>query len=191
MFPCLRIDDLLDQLSKVRYFSTLDLASGFWQIQVEPKSQEKTAFATPHGLFEFRIMPFSLTNAPAVFQRLIQKVLDGLNPDDGNGFVTAYIDDIPVYSCTLEEHLDHLQKVIAHLRSVNLKLKSSKCEFVWPEVKYLGHVITASGLKTSPCLTQCLNFCSQAMYMMFKDFLACLLLQTIHSEFCKNCSTFP
>lgn len=112
-FPLPRIDDLLDQLSKARYFSILDLASGFWQIQVEPKSREKTAFTTPHGLFEFRVMPFGLTNAPAVFQRLIQKVLGGLNPEDGNGFVTAYIDDILVYSRTLEDHLSHLQKVIA------------------------------------------------------------------------------
>ena len=98
-------------------------------------------------------MPFGLTNAPAVFQRLIQKVLGGLNPEDGNGFVTAYIDDILVYSRTLEDHLSHLQKVIARLRSANLKLKPSKCEFVQAEVEYLGHIITPSGLKTSPRLT--------------------------------------
>ena len=152
-FPLPRIDDLLDQLSKARYFSTLELASGFRQIQVEPRSREKTAFATPHGLFEFRVMPFGLTNAPAVFQRLIQKVLEGLNPEDGNGFVAAYIDDILVYSRTLEEHLDHLQEVIARLHSANFKLKPSKCEFVRPKVEYLGHVITANGLKTSSRLT--------------------------------------
>ena len=152
-FPLPRIDDLLDQLSKARYFSTLDLASGFWQIQVEPKSREKTAFATPHGLFEFRVMPFGLTNTPATFQRLTQKVLEGLNPEDGNGFVTAYIDDILVYSRTLEGYLDHLQKVIARLRSTNLRLKPLKCEFVQAKVEYLGHIITPSRLKTSPRLT--------------------------------------
>ena len=70
-FPLPRIDDLFYQLSKARYISKLDLASGFWQIQVEPRSREKTAFVTPHGLFVFRIMPFGLTSAPAVFQRLI------------------------------------------------------------------------------------------------------------------------
>ena len=80
-------------------------------------------------------------------------MLEGLNPEDGNGLVTAYIDNNLVYSRTLEEHLGHLQKVIARLRSANLKLKPSKCEFVRPEVEYLGHVITASGLKTSPRLT--------------------------------------
>ena len=100
-FPLPRIDDLLDQLGRARYSSTLDLASGFWQIQMEPRAQEKAAFVTPHGLFEFRVMPFGLTNAPAVFQRLMQQVLAGLNPEDGNEFVTAYIDDILVFSSTL------------------------------------------------------------------------------------------
>ena len=82
-FPLPRIDDLLDQLGNSRYFSTLDLASGFWQIRLSPSSVEKTAFAVPQGLFEFRVMPFGLTNAPAVFQRLMERVLSGLNPDEG------------------------------------------------------------------------------------------------------------
>ena len=152
-FPLPRIDDLLDQLSKAKYFSTLDLASGFWQIRMEPHSQEKTAFVTPQGLFEFRVMPFGLTNAPAVFQRLMQQVLAGLNPEDGKEFVTAYIDDILVFSPTLPEHTEHLQKVISRLKEVNLKLNPAKCKFVRKEVDYLGHVITAGGLKPNPRLT--------------------------------------
>ena len=88
-FPLPRISDILDQLGGVQYFSTLDLASGFWQILVDPQSPEKTAFTTPHGLFEFRVMPFGLTNAPAVFQRLMQEVLAGLNPEDGKAFVSS------------------------------------------------------------------------------------------------------
>ena len=152
-FPLPRIDDLLDQLGRASYFSTLDLASGFWQIRMEPLSQEKTAFVTPHGLFEFRVMPFGLTNAPAVFQRLMQQVLAGLNPEDGSEFVTAYIDDILIFSPTLHEHLEHLQQVINRLREVNLKLNPLKCRFVRKEVDYLGHVITAGGLKPNPRLT--------------------------------------
>ena len=152
-FPLPRIDDLLDQLGKARYFSTLDLASGFWQIRMEPSSQEKTAFVTPQGLYEFRVMPFGLTNAPAVFQRLMQQVLAGLNPEDGNEFVTAYIDDILVFSPTLREHLEHLRIVIDRLREVHLKLNPLKCKFVREEVDYLGHVITVGGLKPNPRLT--------------------------------------
>ena len=152
-FPLPRINDLLDQLGRARYFSTLNLASGFWQIRMEPLAQEKTAFVTPHGLFEFRVMPFGLTNAPAVFQRLMQQVLAGLNPEDGNEFVTACIDDILVFSPTLREHLEHLQKVIDRLREASLKLNPKKCKFVREEVVYLGHVITAGGLKPNPRLT--------------------------------------
>ena len=83
VFPLPRIDDLLDQLGFARYFSTLDLASGYWQVRMHPNSVEKTAFVTPQGLHEFRVMPFGLTNAPGVFQRVMEKVLAGLNPEDG------------------------------------------------------------------------------------------------------------
>ena len=148
-FPLPRIDDLLDQLGNAKFFSTLDLASGFWQVQVHPNSRAKTAFVTPHGLHEFRVMPFGLTNAPAVFQRLMQKVLMDLNPKDGADFVSVYIDDILVYSRTLEEHLDHLKIVMDRLIQAGLKLKPSKCLFVRSEVNYLGHVITPRGLKAS------------------------------------------
>ena len=101
-YPLSRVDDLLDQLGGAKFFTTLDLASGFWQIRVAQGSQEKTAFVVPQGLFEFRVMPFGLTNAPAVFQRLMQKVLLGLNPEDGQAF---YIDDILIFSPSLSDHL--------------------------------------------------------------------------------------
>ena len=152
-FPLPRIADLLDQLDGAKYFTTLDLASGFWQIQVEPESRAKTAFVTPQGLYEFLVMPFGLTNAPAVFQRLMHKVLSGLNPEDGKDFVTAYLDDILIFSNSLSEHLYHLRKVIDSLKSVNLKLQPSKCKFARTEVEYLGHVITAEGLKPNVHLT--------------------------------------
>ncbi|KAL5515979.1 hypothetical protein EMCRGX_G001235 [Ephydatia muelleri] len=147
-FPLPRVDDLLDQLYDCKYFSTLDLAAGFWQIRVHQKSMEKTAFATPQGLFEFRVMPFGLTNAPSVFQRLMQKVLMGLNPENGPDFVSVYIDNILVFLSSLEEHIHHLQLVLEQIITANLKLKPSKCRFVREEVEYLGHVITRSGLKT-------------------------------------------
>ena len=104
-FPLPRIEDLLDQFGQARYFSTLDLSSGFWQIKIHPDSREKTAFTVPQGLFEFAVMPFGLTNAPGVFQRLMQQVLMGLNPENGPDFVSAYIDDVLIFSRTLEEHM--------------------------------------------------------------------------------------
>ena len=151
-FPLPRIDDLLDQLGESVYFSTLDLATGYWQIRVHPDSQEKTAFVTPQGLYEFKVMPFGLTNAPAVFQRLMQRVLMGLNPEEGPDFVAVYIDDILIFSRTLEEHIEHLRLVFDRLVEAGLKLKPAKCHFIRKEVEYLGHIITPQGLKTNPKL---------------------------------------
>jgi len=110
-FPLLRLDDLLDQLGKSHYFTTLDLVSGYWQIQADKESVEKTAFIMHQGLFEFHVMPFGLTNAPAVFQRLMQQVLSNLKTDDGRDFVEVYIDDVLIFSETLEEHLQPLHLV--------------------------------------------------------------------------------
>jgi len=149
-YPLPRIDDLLDQLGKAQYFSTLDLAAGYWQIRVDEDSQEKTAFTTQQGLYEFRVMPFGLTNAPAVFQRLMQTVIGGLNPPDGPDFVCVYIDDLLVFSNSLEDHLQHLHMVMDRLRQAKLKLKPAKCHFVRQSVEFLGHVITPLGLQPNP-----------------------------------------
>ena len=145
-FPLPRIDDLLDQLGKAKYFTTLDLAAGYWQVKMHPEAREKTAFITYQGLYEFNVMPFGLKNAPAVFQRLMQRVLMGLNPTDGSDFVTTYLDDILVFSSSFEEHLLHLQKVLDRLMEVGLKLKPAKCHFLCQSVEYLGHVITPEGI---------------------------------------------
>ncbi len=95
-------------------------------------------------------MPFGLTNAPAVFQRLMEKVLAGLNPDEGPDFVKVYIDDVIVFSPTLEDHLCHLERVLEQIRVAGLKLKPSKCRFVAEEVEYLGHILTPKGVKPNP-----------------------------------------
>ena len=148
-FPLPRVDDLLDQLGSSQFFSTLDLAAGYWQIKMHPESSPKTAFVTHEGLHEFTVMPFGLTNAPAAFQRVMQQVVMGLNTADAPNFVSVYIDDVLVFSRTLEEHLDHLERVLKRLIEVGLKLKPQKCHFVRQEVGFLGHVITPQGLKTS------------------------------------------
>ena len=121
---------------------------------MHPDSQEKTAFTTQQGLFEFRVMPFGLTNAPAVFQRLMQQVVTPLNPSSGPDFISVYLDDLLVFSRTLDQHLQHLKTVIDKLSEVGLKLKPTKCRFAQKELEYLGHVVSRGGLKTSPRLVE-------------------------------------
>ena len=104
-FPLPRIGGLLDQLGGARFFSTLGLASGFWQIRVHPGSQPKTAFITHHGLHGFRVMPFGLEDTPAASQRLVHWVVADLDPAEGPGFISAYIGGVLVFSWTLQEHL--------------------------------------------------------------------------------------
>ena len=151
-FPLPRIDDLLDQLGQAKYFSLVDLASGYWQIRMSEESKEKTAFVTPQGLFEFHVMPFGLTNAPSVFQRLMNGVLMGLNPTVGPEFVTVYIDDVLIFSKSLEEHITHLELVLQRIQEAGLKLKPTKCRFICREVEYLGHLITPEDYKQTSVL---------------------------------------
>ena len=117
---------MLDQLENMKYVSTLDLASGYWQVRMSDMSRVKTVFVTQHSLFEFRVIPFGLTNAPAVFQWLMHQVISTLNPMGGPSFVSIYIDDLLVYSRALDDHLHHLGRVMNRLREVNLKLQLAK-----------------------------------------------------------------
>ena len=146
VFPLPRIDDTLDLLSSAKYYTTLDLASGYWQVKMAPESQEKTAFATYSGLYEFTVMPFGLCNAPATFQRLMETVLAGL----ARKTCMVYIDDILVFSKTFEEHLTHLEQIFNRLRQAGLRLKLKKCTFAQPKVEYLGHVVTRDGIEVDP-----------------------------------------
>ena len=142
MFPLPRIDDYLDTLARAKYFSALDLASGYWQVMMEPGSREKTAFVTHAGLYEFNVMPFGLCNAPATFQRLMNNVLSGLVPQA----CLDYIDDVLVYGRTFEQHQENLEAVLKRLRDAGLKLKPAKCRLAQERVKYLGYVVSQEGL---------------------------------------------
>lgn len=144
--PLPNIDDILDQLGQAKYFSTLDLASGFHQISMEEKDKPKTSFSTPQGHYEFNRTPFGLKNAPATFQRLMNIVLSGLTGI--KSFV--YLDDIVVYGSSLQHHNMNLRDVFEKLREHNLKLQPDKCEFLRKEVAYLGHIITDEGIKPNP-----------------------------------------
>lgn len=125
-----RIDDLFDQLGSAKYFIALDLAAGYWQIRMAHDSIEKTTFVTTNELFEFQVMPFHLTNVSAILQRLMQQVLSGLNPVEGPDFVSGYIDDLLIFSRTIEEHLFHVGQVLDCFQSAGLKLHPGKCHFL-------------------------------------------------------------
>ena len=141
--PLPLIDDLLGVLGKAVFFTSLDLISGYWQVMMNETDKEKTAFCTSHrGLFQFKVMPFGLMNAPGVFTQLISQVLEGYE-----GFSTGYIDDILVFSSSLEEHMGHLNQIFQRLRQHGLKLKLRKCSFLQPETSYLGYRLTKDGIK--------------------------------------------
>lgn len=153
VFPLPRIEEILDQLGHSIYFTTLDLASGFHQIPMRKEDQQKTAFSTPLGHYEFTRMPFGLKNAPATFQRLMNSVLSGLQGLQ----CFVYLDDIVIYSSSIEQHSIKLRAIFERLMANNLKLQPDKCEFMRKEVSYLGHIISDSGVKPNPDKVKAIN----------------------------------
>ena len=141
-YPLPRIAETLDALNGSQLFSSVDLRSGYWQIELDDASREKTAFITHAGLYEFNVMPFGLCNAPSCFQRLMECVLRGLTWK----IALIYLDDVLVYSRTFEDHLQHLRLVFDRFRESGLKLKPNKCHFGQKKVKFLGHIISKDGV---------------------------------------------
>ena len=142
-YPLPRIDDSLDALNGGRWFNTMDLMSGYWQIMMDPADVEKTAFATSQGPYEFRVMAFGLANAPGTFERLMESVLRGLQWEE----CLVYMDDIIVAGTTVIQCLERLDHLFERLHAAGLKLK---CTFFHKSVKFLGHVVTADGVHTDP-----------------------------------------
>jgi len=141
-YPLPRIDILFDQLSKVKVFSKIDLRSGYHQIKIRPEDIPKTTFSTRYALYEYLVMSFGLTNAPAHFMYLMNSVFM-LELDK---FVVVFIDDIFVYSRNEEEHVEHLHVVLTRLREHQLYAKFSKCKFWLKKVPFLGHVLSEEGI---------------------------------------------
>ncbi|GBG86598.1 hypothetical protein CBR_g41663 [Chara braunii] len=141
--PLPRIDDLLDRVQGCRYFSKIDLKSGYHQIAIRPEDQHKTAFQTRYGLYEFVVMPFGLCNAPGTFQHAMNRIFH----DYLDKFIVVYLDDILIFSKIVEEHVAHLDKVLSLLRQHKFKINGEKCEFGRTRILYLGHEISAEGLK--------------------------------------------
>jgi len=141
-----RIDDLFDQLKGAAVFSKLDLRSGFHQVKVRASDVEKIAFRTRYGHYEFLVMPFGVTNAPATFMDLMNRVFSPFL----DKFVVVFIDDILVYSKTREEHAEHLRAVFQLLRDHQLYAKLGKCQFWMESVSFLGHIISEQGISVDP-----------------------------------------
>ena len=176
--PC--IAESLDALAGTQFVCSMDLMSGYWQIEVDPESRKKTAFIIHAGLFEFNVMPFGLRNAPSCFQRLMEYVLRGLNWR----IALIYLDDVLVYSRTFEEHLQHLRLVFDRFREAGLKLKPKKCFFGQKDVKFLGQVISTEGVQPDPAKIEAIK--EYPVPRKVKDVRAFLGLANYYRKFVKD-----
>ena len=148
------IDEILDELAGSQVFTKLDMRSGYDQIRMLPEDEHKTTFKTHHGHYQHKVMPFSLTNAPATFQCVMNEVLKPYL----RKFVLVFLDDIPIYNPSQEEHFYHLELVLETLRRHQLYLKESKCSFAQDSLEYLRHIISSKGVSTDPSkITDMLN----------------------------------
>lgn len=141
-----RIDDALASLTGSRWFSVLDLRSGYYQIAMSEEDKEKTSFICPLGFNQFEHMPQGITGAPATFQRLMEKAVGDMNLLQ----CLVYLDDLIVFGRTLEEHKERLLKVLNRRAEQCLKLSIDKCQICQPQVKYIGHIVSAAGVATDP-----------------------------------------
>ena len=155
-YPLPNMQDCLDSLDGAQFFSSMDLSSGYWQVQLTEDAKDKTSFyGAGGGLWRFKVMPFGLCNAPATFERLMEKVLGQLQWQ----ILLCYLDDILIFSKSVEQHFEHLKTVFERLRTAKLKLKPKKCHFFCQQVTFLGHVVSRDGVSTDPDKIQKVRDC--------------------------------
>ena len=147
-YPMPRADEIFDKLGGARYFTTLDLASGYWQVSVNEEDIEKTAITVGSNHYEFTVIPFGLTNAPATFQRMMTKLLHGIEG------CLVFIDDIIIFADTWEEDQRILEETLCRIKEAGLKIKRSKCQFGKESVEFLGHTVSAEGIHPNPAKVQ-------------------------------------
>ncbi len=182
-YPLPQIDDTLEALRDSRYFSTLDLYSGYWQVEMDEQDIDKTSFVTRQGLFRFTVMPFGLSNAPAKFQRLMELVLKDLNWK----VCLIYLDDVIVYGAGFYPALDRLKIVWKRIREANLKLKPTKCCLMRAEVPFLGHIISREGVGVDPAKTEAME--KRPTPVNLKDVRAFLGLASYYRRYIPGFST--
>ena len=141
LIPLPKIDEIYAKLKGAKFFLTIDLRSGYYHIALGKDSRAKMAFVTPFGKYEFLQVPFGLAQVPAFFQHLMNKVLDNCS------FAMTYLDDIIIFSNMEEEHLAHIEEIFRRLEAADLKMKQSKCDFFKKHIHYLGHLISANGIR--------------------------------------------
>ena len=131
-----RIEELIDRLGGAQYLITIGLVRGYWQVPMADKAKELTVFVTPYGLFQFKVMPFELNGAPAKFERLMDRLIQGMSE-----YTAAHLDDLVVNSATWKDHLEHVRQVLVRLRESGLTVKPDKCQFGMKHCRYLGYVV--------------------------------------------------
>ena len=166
-YPMPRVDDLIDSLGKAKYVTTLDLARGYWQVPVNEESRPRTAFTTPYGLFQFRVMPFGLHGAPATFQRMMDSILREFPT-----FAAAYLDDVVIHSDSWEDHLMHIRAVLLKLREAGLTVKTKKCQIAMTRCCYLGHIVGSGKVRPEETKVQTVrNFPTPTTKRKVREFL--------------------
>ena len=177
-YPIPRIDDLIDRIGSAKFVSKFDLLKGYWQVPLSPRARELSAFVTPEGLYQYKVMPFGMKNAPATFQRLINSVTSGLEGCE------AYLDDIVVYSTTWDEHLQRITSLFDRLSKANLTVNLKKTEFAHAQVSFLGHVVGLGTVRPLDAKVEAiLNFPVPENKRALRRFLG---MSGFYRKFCKN-----
>jgi len=152
-YPLPLLNKTLAQISRAKVFTKLDIRQAFHQIRIDPRSKDLTIFRTRYGTYKYKVLPFRLTNGPAMYQRYINDILFNYL----NDFYTAYLDNIMIYSKNKLEHEEHVHKVLQRLRKAGLQVNIKKLEFSVKYIKYLGFIISINGIKTDPEKTAIIN----------------------------------
>ena len=186
-YPLPLPEEMFDRLGGAKVFSKIDLKSGYWQIPVRKEDIHKTAFKTRWGLYEFLVMPFGVTNAPAQFMNMMNDLLgEGLDL-----FVLVFLDDILIYSANLEEHTEHLRRVLALMRKYRLYAKASKCDFVTTTIEFLGQKVSGGGMAPTEAKLVAIQELGYPSKRERRAFLLGIrkLLPSVHPKFCGNCES--